>query len=133
MSNTELEHYRQLLLALGRRLRGDVEGVANEALRQTGGEPSGSLSNAPLHTADLGTDMFEQEMSLDLLENEDALLAHTAAALERIEKGTFGRCRECGMEIPHERLQAIPYTPYCVGCARRLQAGADRTSLAPPP
>jgi RNA polymerase-binding protein DksA len=133
MTKTDLEHYRQMLLVLGRRLRADVEGVANEALRQTGGEPSGNLSNAPLHTADLGTDMFEQEMSLGLLENEDALLAQTAAALERIEKGTFGCCAECGKEIGRERLEALPYTPYCVDCARRLQAGANRTSLAPPP
>ena len=133
MSKTDLEHYRQVLLALGRRLRGDVEGIANEALRQTGGEPSGSLSNAPLHTADLGSDMFEQELSLGLLENKDALLAHTAAALERIDKGTFGRCQECGKEIPRERLQALPYTPYCVACAQKLQDEGGQTSLAPPP
>jgi RNA polymerase-binding transcription factor DksA len=133
MSKTDLEHYRQMLLALGRRLRGDVEGIANEALRQTGGEPSGSLSNTPLHTADLGSDMFEQELSLDLLENKDTLLAHTVAALERIDKGTFGRCQECGKEIPEERLQALPYTPYCVDCARKLQASAGQEPLAPPP
>jgi RNA polymerase-binding transcription factor DksA len=124
MTKTMLDHYRQKLLALGRRLRGDVEGIANEALRQTGGEPAGSLSNAPIHTADLGSDMFEQELSLDLLENKDALLEQTAAALERIDQGAFGRCQECGAEIPRDRLEALPYTPYCVACARKVQEGA---------
>jgi RNA polymerase-binding transcription factor DksA len=133
MTKTELEHYRQLLLTLGRRLQGDVAGIASEALRQTGGEASGNLSNAPLHTADLGSDTFEQELALDFLENKDALLEHTAAALDRIVKGTFGRCRECGQEIPGERLQAVPYTPYCVACARQVQEETGPGSPAPPP
>ena len=133
MSKTDLERFRQMLLSMGRRLRGDVAGIATEALRQTGGEPSGNLSNAPLHTADLGSDTFEQELALGLLENKDSLLAHTAAALERIDRGTFGRCHECGKEIPRERLQAIPFTPYCVGCARTLQVQTGQTVLAPPP
>jgi RNA polymerase-binding transcription factor DksA len=124
MTKTVLEQYRQQLLALGRRLRGDVEGIASEALRQTGGETRGNLSNTPLHTADLGTDMFEQELALDLLENKDAILEQTVAALDRIDQGTFGRCQECGREIPGDRLQALPYTPYCVDCARKLQEGA---------
>jgi RNA polymerase-binding transcription factor DksA len=132
MTNTELENYRQRLLTLGRRLRSDVEGLASEALRQSGGEASGSLSNAPMHTADLGSDTFEQELALDILQNKDLLMQQTAAALERIDKGTYGRCQECGTTIPDERLQAVPYTPYCVRCAQKLQEETGQ-ALAPPP
>jgi RNA polymerase-binding protein DksA len=123
MTQTELNTYRQKLLDLGRRMNRDLSSVASEALRTMGGEASGNLSNAPLHLADLGTDNFEQEVSLSLLENEGQLLEQVSAALRRIDKGTFGRCQECGKEIARPRLEALPYTPYCVDCAARLEAG----------
>ena len=75
----------------------------------------------PIHMADLGTDAFEQENTLNLLQNEEQVLAHIAAALERIDQGTFGRCEECGAEIPETRLRALPYARYCVECARKLE------------
>lgn len=121
MTKTRLEQYRQILLALARRLSGDVRSVADEAMRTAGGEASGNLSNAPIHLADLGTDNFEQEVSLSLLENEDRILEQIAAAVRRIDAGTFGRCIECDKPINDQRLQALPYTPYCVQCARRVQ------------
>lgn len=121
ISQPELEKYRQTLLALGRRIRGDVDGLSGEALRRSGGEASGNLSNAPMHLADLGTDNYEQEMSVSLLETEERTLEEIAAALERINQGTFGRCEECQREIGQERLRALPYTRHCVDCARRLE------------
>jgi len=45
----------------------------------------------------------------------------TAAALERITHGTFGRCEECQESIPQTRLQAVPYACYCVDCAQKLE------------
>ena len=124
MNQAELESYRRKLLELGRRLKGDVSGLESEALRTTGGEASGNLSNTPLHLADLGTDTYEEEIALDLLQNEEQLLEEIAAALDRIERGTFGRCEECGKEIPRERLNALPYTRHCVACARKVQGEA---------
>jgi RNA polymerase-binding transcription factor DksA len=121
MTSRELEKYREKLLALRGRLRGDLENVRAEALRQSGGESSGNLSNVPMHLADLGTDNFEQEVALSLVEKEQAILDQIGPALEHIEQRTFGRCTECGRRIAPERLQALPYTPYCVECAARLE------------
>jgi RNA polymerase-binding transcription factor DksA len=121
MTNEQIAKYRDRLLALRQRLTGDVRSTAAEALRQTGGEASGNLSNAPLHLADLGTDNFEQEMAVSLLENQSQLLEQVRAALLRIPDGTFGRCQQCGKEIPSARLDAIPYTPYCVNDAARIE------------
>jgi RNA polymerase-binding transcription factor DksA len=70
----------------------------------------------------LGTDNHEQEVALGLLENEGQMLEQTAAALARIEQGTYGRCVDCQKDIPAERLRAIPYTPRCFECARRLES-----------
>jgi RNA polymerase-binding transcription factor DksA len=121
MTKAELDTYRETLLALRTRLTGNVSHLAEEALRARGGEASGSLSNAPLHMADLGTDNFEQEFTLDLLQNQEQALKEIDEALERVRKGTFGKCEECEGSIPKGRLQALPYARHCVACARKLQ------------
>jgi RNA polymerase-binding transcription factor DksA len=121
MTKAELQSHRETLLNLRRRLNGDVSHLADEALRARGGEASGSLSNAPLHMADLGTDNFEQEFTLSLLQNQEQALEEITLALDRIDKGTYGQCEECGGPIPKARLLAVPYTRHCVACARKLQ------------
>ena len=121
MTKTELQTYRDILLTLGQRLNGDVFHLADEALRARGGEASGSLSNAPLHMADLGTDNFEQEFTFSLLQNQQQALDEIRLAVQRIDDGTFGQCEECHNPIPKARLQALPYTRHCVECARKLQ------------
>jgi DnaK suppressor protein len=121
MTKAELESYQQTLLSLRQRLSGDVSHLAEEAMRARGGEASGSLSNAPLHMADLGTDNFEQEFTLDLLQNQEQALTEIGDALERIRRGAFGHCEECQGAIPKARLQALPYARHCVACARKLQ------------
>jgi DnaK suppressor protein len=124
MTPAELNTYRQQLLDLRNRLRGDVSHLTSEALRKTGGEASGSLSNTPIHMADLGTDNFEQEFTLGLIENEEQALDEIAGALERLDQKTFGCCELCQKEIPRARLQALPYTRYCVECARKVEQSA---------
>jgi RNA polymerase-binding protein DksA len=121
MKKAEQEKYRQRLVELKNRLRGDLNGLAAEALRKTGGEASGNLSNTPVHLADLGTDNFEQELSMTLLENNQQLLDEIDSALKRIDDGTFGKCEACGKDIAAGRLQALPYARYCIDCSRRLQ------------
>jgi RNA polymerase-binding transcription factor DksA len=121
MTQAELDNFRQQLLALRNRLTGDVSHLTNEALRHAGGEASGSLSNTPIHMADLGSDNFEQEFTFSLLQNQEQALEEISQALQRIEQGTYGRCEECHSAIPKARLQALPYTRYCVACARKLQ------------
>ena len=124
MTKAILDGFRQQLLDLRNRLKGDVTNLADEALRKAGGEASGSLSNMPIHMADLGSDSFEQEFTLSLLENEEQLLEEVNAALDRIERGVFGRCEECNAVIPKVRLNAVPYTRYCVDCARKQEQGS---------
>jgi DnaK suppressor protein len=121
MTNAELETFRDRLLALRSRLNGDVSHLASEALKARGGEASGSLSNAPIHPADLGTDNYEQEFTLGLLQSQENALADIADALDRVDKGTFGKCEECGVAIPKGRLQTLPHARHCVDCARKLQ------------
>ena len=121
MTGSELEGFRRQLLALRDRLGGDVSHLTDEALHTADEQAGSNLSHVPLHMADLGTDNYERENTLRLLANEGQLLGEITAALERLDKGTFGRCEECGGAIPRGRLQALPYTRHCVSCARKLQ------------
>ena len=120
MTKSKMENYRQHLLALRKRLNGDITHLADEALRknQTDG---GNLSSMPLHMADVGTDNYEQEFTLSLMANQGQALEEIGAALERIQDGTFGRCEECEADIPSARLEALPYARYCVACARKME------------
>jgi RNA polymerase-binding transcription factor DksA len=119
----EISTYRDTLQSMRARLRGDLDQMTDEALSRNGPEGSGNLSHLPLHMADLGTDSFDQEFTLGLIENEQATLEQILAALGRIEKGTFGKCAECGETIAKPRLQALPYTPHCIECARKMEQG----------
>jgi RNA polymerase-binding transcription factor DksA len=121
MTKLKLDSYRQNLLALRRRLSGDVNHLADEALRKNQKEASGNLSSMPIHMADIGSDNFEQEFTLSLLANVEQSLEEIAAALERIDDGSFGSCEECSEDIPKARLEALPYTRYCVACARKFE------------
>lgn len=114
MKKAETKVYRERLLALRARLRGDVTQLADAALRKNG---TADGSTMPIHMADLGSDNFEQEFTLSLMENEEETLEQIESALERIEDGAYGVCDECGGKIPKARLNALPYTPYCVKCA----------------
>jgi RNA polymerase-binding protein DksA len=120
MNKVELKKYKELLLQLRSRLRGDVSNLANAALKKRS-DAAGDLSTMPIHMADVGSDNYEQEFTLGLMENEEQVLEQIEAALERIEEGTYGVCIDTGKRIPKARLNAIPYTPYCVEAASRLE------------
>ncbi|USB31608.1 TraR/DksA C4-type zinc finger protein [Paenibacillus sp. YPG26] len=81
-----------------------------ESLRVSTGE----LSAVDNHPADVGTETFERSRDMAINENLDNQLDQVNQALERIQTGEYGKCLTCGAEIPFERLEAIPYTAYCI-------------------
>jgi DnaK suppressor protein len=117
MNPEELAGYKSRILALRSRLRGEVTQMADGALETPLTESNGDPSSA----ADLGTDNFEREFTLSLLEGKDAILDQIDEALERIAAGSFGTCEVCEAKIPRARLDAIPYASRCVACAARLE------------
>jgi DnaK suppressor protein len=119
----ELGLIQETLQGLRARLRGDLSQMTDEALGRDNGGGTGNLSNVPLHMADLGTDNYDQEFTLGLIENEQSTLELVNEALSRVEKGTYGLCAECDEPISKPRLQAIPYAKHCISCARKLEGG----------
>ena len=123
MKKADVKVYRERLLVLRARLRGDVNQLADAALKKSRSEASGDLSSMPIHMADIGSDNFEQEFTLSLMETEGGTLEKIEGSLERMEDGTYGQCEECGSKIPKKRLDAIPYTAMCIKCASEFEQG----------
>jgi len=92
-----------------------LEGVRDGLLREEAdADVSAELSNVDQHPGDLGSETFEHEKNLSLLEQVSDELLQIEAAFQRVEQGTYGTCQACGRPIGSERLEALPATRFCV-------------------
>jgi DnaK suppressor protein len=126
LSPTDLDHYRRLLLQKRKEILGNVSEIEGEALRKSRLDASGDLSSMPIHMADLGTDNFDQEFSLELMDSERRLLVEIEDALHRVETGTYGICEGTGKPIAKARLEAQPWARYSVEYAKMVEEGRVR-------
>lgn len=123
LSPADIKHFEQMLLEKRREILKNVSEIEDEALKKSRLDASGDLSSMPIHMADLGTDNYEQEFVLGLMDSERQLLKEMDDALARIEKGAYGTCEGTGKRIPKARLEASPWARYCVEYARMLEQG----------
>jgi DnaK suppressor protein len=118
LSKHDLQYFRTLLLERRREIIGDVGSMESEAFKG-----DSNLSNMPIHMADVGTDNFEQEFTLGLIESERQTLREIQEALVRVDNGTYGVCLGTGKPIPRVRLEAVPWAKYTIEYSRLLEAG----------
>jgi DnaK suppressor protein len=69
--------------------------------------------------ADQANGTNEVHIQLKLKQTDAKILQATEEALERMEKGTYGICRDCGDPIAPARLDAIPWTRVCIECKQK--------------
>jgi len=119
----DFKRFRDMLLEKRREILKNVTEFEDEALKKSRLDASGDLSSMPIHMADLGTDNYEQEFALGLMDSERKLLREIDDALGRIETKTYGVCEGTGKPIPKARLNAQPWARYCVEYARMLEQG----------
>lgn len=115
MTKPDIELYREKLLALRARLRGDMMQMEDNALSKD----HSKTTSTPNDLVELGADIFDQEITFRMVGSGKNALDQIDGALARIESGSYGRCEECGVKIPKPRLEAVPYTALCVRCASR--------------
>jgi len=84
-------------------------------------EETGELSTVDQHPADVADFTYQRELQLTTQELLDRESAQVQDALRARADGTYGTCRECGRQIPPERLEARPEATLCVECQRRLE------------
>jgi RNA polymerase-binding protein DksA len=70
---------------------------------------------------DIANEMIEKMMSTLVSSNYEKNLERINAALERIQNGKFGKCLVCSAEIPLPRLEALPFTLYCITCQKEIE------------
>jgi RNA polymerase-binding transcription factor DksA len=115
MNAERTRRFRTELEALAMRVRADADALSEQV--KSGSGQDGSLSTVPVHLGDMGTEEYLQELNATLLDNEQYLVDEARAALRRLSAGTFDKCEGCGKSIANARLEALPYTRYCVQCA----------------
>lgn len=118
LSVKELDAFRLLLLSKRRELLGDMSSMEREALQSGQGS---NLSNLPVHMADMGTDNYEQEFTLGLVEKDRQLLREINHALAKIQDGTYGICEGTGKPINKQRLEIQPWARFSIEHARALE------------
>ena len=104
-------------------IRDNLRREQAEATSETGGE----LSSFDQHPGDIGTETFEMEKNVSLLEQVEDELQEIEAAFERLERGEYGVCQACGRPIGDERLEAMPAARFCI----EDQAKAEREAGYP--
>ncbi len=77
-------------------------------------ESTSELSNYDNHPGDTGTELFEREKDIALNDHAEQEIKDIEIALKAIEQGNYGKCEECGTEIPAQRLLSMPTTRRCI-------------------
>jgi RNA polymerase-binding transcription factor DksA len=127
---------RQRLASERERLNGVRATFDDEGLtEQSENDSVGELSSYDQHQADMGTETFEREKDLSILEQVEAELGDVEHALRRLDEGTYGTCEVCGREIPDERLEAMPATRLCLEhqaeAEREVRISGERADVGP--
>jgi len=96
---------------------------------ETEAESIAELSDNAQHQADVGTETFDRERDLSILEQVEAELTDIEHALTRLDDGSYGRCEACAEPIDDARLEALPAARFCL--AHQAAVEADVRRLAP--
>jgi DnaK suppressor protein len=106
MDGRQIQRFKTLLELRQHELRVNIEHLLQYA-RKAEPEPD---------TVDQATSEHERESALQRTNIDQQLLQTIESALGRIREGNFGKCLSCGNEIDIKRLQAVPWTRYCIQC-----------------
>ena len=116
----DLEYYNALLQAkaeVAHQMRFHSEGLDCSDADKRG---------VTTHMADISSDNSRHEMELRMLSEDGDVLKLIDAAIERLAKGEYGKCQECGKPIPEGRLKVRPYAVFCIECKTRREEMAKR-------
>lgn len=120
MNKREMQKFKNLLIKQKEQLLGGLNNIAKDASRSQR-ESSGDISSYAYHMADVATDHYDREFSLNIATSEQKVLLEIEDALKRIEDGTYGDCLECDEPITLRRLKALPYAQNCINCQQKRE------------
>lgn len=117
MNKHALLEYKELLLKHKQQLLEEIRHITKDA-STSHKDASGGISTYTFHMADVASDHYEREFSLNIATAEQKLIYGIDEALKRIEDKSYGNCLDCDKPIASRRLKAIPYASLCIACQR---------------
>jgi len=82
-----------------------------------------TVAEDALDSADQAVFSYQKELLFSRSTHDHGQLSLVRSALERLKEGSFGECTHCGMQIGPKRLEALPWTPYCIDCQEKIERG----------
>lgn len=125
MTRDDLDYFRRVLEKKQKSIIDDLGLLEMHSMKTTSAESSGDQIYSD-HMPDLGSDAMEREKAFMFASRDGAYLEQLDRALMRIQNGSYGLCRVCGVDIPRARLEAVPTTRICVFCKEKEQTESDR-------
>ncbi len=122
MKKKELEEYKKILLKEKDKVLSEIEHIGKDTLKCSQKEASGDISSYTFHMADMATDNYDREFSLNMATAEQKILFKIEEALQRIKDATYGTCEECQKPISKKRLKALCYTNLCLSCQEKEES-----------
>jgi len=119
----DTKKYRVMLEQERERLLRQLETLEERTQRKGGTEAPVEEQDFDDAPGDAATETLERGQEMALEENLQDLLLRIEAAVEKIERGTYGICDACGCPIKAARLNALPHATLCVDCQGRLERG----------
>ena len=116
MDKKHLKAFREKLVIMKDMVNKQLAGLHDGHIGATVKDVSGDLSNYSFHMADVATDQWEREFSLQLADDSGNLLYEIDEALYRVDKKKYGVCEDCNKPIPIGRLNVKPHARCCVTC-----------------
>jgi RNA polymerase-binding transcription factor DksA len=123
-SAAELKHFREIIVEKRKETIEELDALKESMMDVTTGEYISESSNYSLHM-EQGTDAMEREKTFLFASRSSKFVVQLDDALGRIDAGTYGTCKVCGLLVPKERLEAVPTATTCaeykntgVPCAR---------------
>lgn len=126
MDKEEIQKLKTLLETERVKIAEGLSHIERDNLNRTQRDASGDLSGYSFHMADMATDNFDREFSLDIASGEQVLLNRIDEALRKIKEGAFGICENCSKPISAKRLKAVPYAKLCIKCKEDEEKSARR-------
>ena len=112
------DQYKQRLLAMEEEL--------SSRMKRAGATAREPIDDSTSDAGDESVNNERKEEQLWKVDTDRTMLSQVQDALERIENGTFGNCLVDGEPIDEKRLEAMPWTPYCLAHQQQLEKSQPR-------
>jgi len=120
-TKTDLKNIREKLIQEKAKILEEILNIKGQSLNKSFKDASGDLSGYSFHMADMATDQYDREFSLELAQSERERLYELDAAIKSIDEGRYGKCEECSKHISKQRLKAMPQASLCIECQEEAE------------